>query len=101
MRKIWQAAMIALARSSSVTRFMQSWSATSRLAKRYVAGAVSSVACETAVDMRRRSIRASLFYMGEYLDDEVNVAINTKQKIEIAENPRRDHNSVNRQSVSM
>ena len=85
MRKIWQAAMIALARSSSVTRFMQSWSATSRLAKRYVAGAVSSVACETAVDMRRRSIRASLFYMGEYLDDEANVAINTKQKIEIAE----------------
>jgi proline dehydrogenase len=68
MRKIWQAVMINLARSASITRVMQSWSATSRLAKRYVAGTDSAAACDTALAMKERSIRASLFYMGEYLD---------------------------------
>ena len=84
-RKIWQAAMIALARSRSITRLMQSWSSSSRLAKRYVAGASAAAACETAIRMRARSIRASLFYMGEYLDDEAHVDLNTNHKIEIAQ----------------
>ena len=84
MRKIWQAVMINLARSASITRFMQSWSASSRLAKRYVAGTASAAACDTALAMKKRSIRASLFYMGEYLDNDVHVTVNTRQKLEIA-----------------
>lgn len=85
MRRLWQMAMIKLARSHRVKTWAQSSRAGTALATRYVAGcnAVEGVACATQL-LRTKQIRASLFYLGEYVDTSELVAENVAAKIAIS-----------------
>jgi proline dehydrogenase len=81
--------MIRLARSPSITGFMQRNARASALARRFVGGAGVAEVARTAVDLKRRGFDASLFYLGEYVSDPQLVQTNTTQKIAIAEELRR------------
>ena len=83
-RRSWQAAMIALARSPGWKQWMQAQRAASGLARRYVGGADVDEAVETARALRSRNIRASLFYLGEYVDTPALVEENVEAKIAVA-----------------
>lgn len=86
MRRMWQVMMIALARMDGLTRFVQSWRATSGLARRYVAGETAPQACARAVQLLERSgLRASLFFLGEYVTDPKVIAETVVQKIEVGQ----------------
>jgi proline dehydrogenase len=61
--------MIALARSGSITRFLQSTPRLASVARDLVGGADEDAALRTALDLRHRGIRASLFFLGEYITD--------------------------------
>lgn len=61
--------MIALARSRSITRFLQSAPGLASAAHHFVGGADEDAALGTALDLRQRGIRASLFFLGEYITD--------------------------------
>ncbi|MBL4614696.1 MAG: hypothetical protein JKY27_07480 [Magnetovibrio sp.] len=83
MRRIWQALMIGLARRDGLTRFIQSWRATSNLAKRYVAGQTTAQATQRALQLRDSTgLRASLFFLGEYVTDPDIIAQTVVRKIE-------------------
>lgn len=85
-RRWWQMAMIALARSGPVTRFIQDTRATSSLASQYVAGrtpAEGVARARTLLEADR--IRSSLFYMGEYVDRLDLVEENLRNQMAIAE----------------
>ncbi|MDD4942514.1 MULTISPECIES: proline dehydrogenase family protein [Comamonadaceae] len=77
--------MIKLARSQRVKAWAQSSRAGTALATRYVAGSnvVEGVACATQL-LRNKQIRASLFYLGEYVDTPELVAQNVAAKIAVA-----------------
>lgn len=85
MRRLWQMTMIKLARSQRVKAWAQSSRAGTALATRYVAGSnvVEGVACATQL-LRNKQIRASLFYLGEYVDTPELVAQNVAAKIAVA-----------------
>jgi len=85
VRRLWQMAMIKLARSQRVKAWAQSSRAGTALATRYVAGSnvVEGVACATQL-LRNKQIRASLFYLGEYVDTPELVAQNVAAKIAVA-----------------
>lgn len=70
---VWQKMMIGLARSAAMTRRMQSSSLMNRFARQFVGGGdvPEGVAC--AVKLGERGIRASLFFLGEYVDDPAEV----------------------------
>lgn len=78
-------AMIRLARSHRVKTWAQSSRAGTALATRYVAGSnvVEGVTCAAQL-FRIKQIRASLFYLGEYVDTSELVAENVAAKIAIA-----------------
>jgi proline dehydrogenase len=61
--------MIALARSPSLTRLLQSTPGLSSAANRFVGGLDEDAALRTALALRQRGIRASLFFLGEYITD--------------------------------
>ena len=84
--RIWQGTMIAAARSPRLKRFMQGTRATSFLAGKYVAGrdVAEGVASAQAL-MAQDGIRASLFFMGEYVDTPELVEENVAQKLAVAE----------------
>lgn len=68
LRRVWQAGMIALARSPGVTRFMQANRAASFLVGKYVAGRDASRAMQRAHELlSAHGIRSSLYYLGEYV----------------------------------
>ncbi len=77
--------MIKLARSQRVKAWAQSSRAGTALATRYVAGSnvVEAVDCATQL-LRNSQIRASLFYLGEYVDTSDLVAENVAAKIAVA-----------------
>jgi len=85
MRRLWQMAMIKLARSQRVKTWAQSSRAGTALATRYVAGcnAAEGVICATQL-LRNKQIHASLFYLGEYVDTPELVAQNVAAKIAVA-----------------
>ncbi len=84
-RRLWQSAMIRLARSSRVTSFMQSNRTTSFLADKYTGGRDAAAGVRCARDLLQGvNIRSSLFYLGEYIDSASLVEINRNQKIEVA-----------------
>ena len=85
MRRLWQMAMIKLARSQRVKTWAQSSHAGTALATRYVAGcnAAEGVICATQL-LRNKQIHASLFYLGEYVDTPERVAQNGAAKIAVA-----------------
>lgn len=81
MRRTWQAMMIALAESATAKRWAQGFAATSALARQYVGGADADSGVATAIELRDRSgLRASLFYLGEYVNTPALVAENVAAK---------------------
>lgn len=74
LRRAWQNAMIALARAEGVTRRVQASRVSAALARRYVAGATPEAALARAARLRNeRSIRSSLFYLGEYVSEPAKI----------------------------
>ncbi len=67
--RLWQRSMITLARNESLKRFMQSRAALSELATRFVAGSDIAEAAATSLSLRSKGYRASLYYLGEYVED--------------------------------
>ncbi len=68
MRQHWQKGMIALARSSRIKTFMQANRGATALATRYVGGADAQDGLVVAEKLAEQGIKASLFYLGEYVD---------------------------------
>ncbi|MCC7412308.1 MAG: proline dehydrogenase family protein [Gammaproteobacteria bacterium] len=84
--RLWQRAMIALARSPRVTRFMQDHRATTRLSRKYVAGDDPRAGLTTARELLAvKGLRSSLYYLGEYVDRPELVAENLANKLAIAQ----------------
>jgi proline dehydrogenase len=78
MGNVWQSTMIALARSAALTRFLQANRRISSTATQFIGGPDEDAALQTALRLRKRGIRASLFYLGEYTTDEAA----TRQTVE-------------------
>jgi proline dehydrogenase len=72
--------MIALARSSRVTRWMQQNRAAAALARRFVGGLTAEQGIETAKRLRQAGFKASLYYLGEYVADPERIAETVRQK---------------------
>ncbi len=84
-RRMWQRAMIGLARSHRMTCFMQQSRATSFLSRRFVAGGTPADAVDYAQNLlAEHGIRSSLFYLGEYVDDRGKVSENLRNKLDVA-----------------
>lgn len=79
--RLWQRSLIRLARSRRIKEFVQSRAALSGLAHRFVGGEDLGSALETCHRLRERGIRASLFYMGEYVadPDEIRRTVEAKE----------------------
>jgi proline dehydrogenase len=69
MVSLWQSFLIALARSNSLTRLVQSNSRLSLAANQFVGGLDEDAALKTALALHQQGIRASLFFLGEYITD--------------------------------
>jgi proline dehydrogenase len=74
--KPWQGAMIGLARSGAITRFMQDYAPTSKLASRFVASAEVEGFIETAKGLRTNRLSTSAFFLGEYVTDAGKIETN-------------------------
>lgn len=86
MRRQWQALMIALAGSERAKRWAQGLAATSALARQYIGGLEVDAGVETAIDLLAdHRIRASLYFLGEYVNSPALVSKNVAAKIEAAE----------------
>ncbi len=99
LRRVWQNAMIALARAEGVTRRVQGSRVGAALARRYIAGARPEAALARAARLSdERSIRASLFDLGEYVSDlatiEATVAGQASIVAQLAASPLDLHVSV-------
>jgi proline dehydrogenase len=99
LRRAWQNAMIALARAQGVTRRVQASRVGAALARRYIAGATPQAALARAARLSgERSVRASLFYLGEYVSDlttiEATVAGQLSIVVQLAASPLDLHVSV-------
>lgn len=81
MRQQWQRFMIALARSPKIKAFMQANRSATALATRYVGGANATEALSAAADLADHTIKASLFFLGEY----VNTPELVRQNVEALE----------------
>ncbi|MFF7399023.1 proline dehydrogenase family protein [Achromobacter sp. NPDC008082] len=80
---IFQRTTIALARSPLMGRTMRAMAARTSLARRFVGGADVDAAVQTALRLRdAHGIRASLFYLGEYVADPVAIEHNVSQTID-------------------
>lgn len=71
--RIWQKTMILLARSAGVKNFMQNWKSMSKLATRFVGGRTVEEAIEKSKTLKSGNINASLYYLGEYVDDQSKI----------------------------
>jgi len=67
--KLWQRAMIALARNESLGGFMESRATMSALATRFVGGRDVTEAVERTLDLHAHGLGASLYCLGEYVED--------------------------------
>lgn len=67
--RLWQQCMIFLARSPSIKEFMQTRAVMSDLSTRFVGGGSASKAANTALILAQKGVTASLFNLGEYVDD--------------------------------
>ena len=80
---LFQRTTIALARSPMMGRAMRAMAARSSLARRFVGGADVEAAVQTALRLRdAHGIRASLFYLGEYVADPAAIEHNVAQAID-------------------
>lgn len=79
---IFQRTTIALARSPAMGRAMRAVAARTSLAQRFVGGADVDTAVRTALRLRdAHGIRASLFYLGEYVADPAAIEHNVSQAV--------------------
>lgn len=86
LRRQWQAAMIAVARSTVLKRTMQDSLVGSALAKRYVAGCSAEQGLKRARQLlAENGLHASLFYLGEYVSTPDLVAENVAEKHKVAD----------------
>ncbi len=84
LRRVWQAAMIALARAEGVTRRVQASRVGAALARRYIAGATPEATLARATHLsQERSIRASLFALGEYVCDLATIETTVLEQLSI------------------
>ncbi|HEY5956318.1 MAG TPA: proline dehydrogenase family protein, partial [Polyangiaceae bacterium] len=67
--RLWQSAMIGLAKSEKVTAAMQASPFMQRFASQFIGGTDASQALETVTRLRQRGLRTTLFYLGEYIRD--------------------------------
>ena len=80
---IFQKTTIALARSPAVGQMMRAMAARTSLARRFVGGADVDEAVRTALRLREaHGIRASLFYLGEYVADRAAIDHNVNQAVD-------------------
>src|SRR5919108_6042459 len=82
--RLWQRAMIGLARSPRLARSMQRSATASQLARQFVGGDTVEAAVATARRLRDDGFRASLFYLGEYVSDPALVARTVAEKTAVA-----------------
>ncbi len=86
VRREWQRGMIALARSARAKSFMQTSRAASFLVRKYVAGDSPEAGVRRAVELlQSRGLRASLYYLGEYVDTPELVRENVENKLLVTE----------------
>lgn len=79
--RLWQSTMIGLARSRRVTRFMQTSRATASVRRRYIeVGDAAAAAARAQSLLADQGLRASLFFLGEYVDDPALVDANVAAK---------------------
>ena len=71
--RVWQNFMISLARNAGIKNFMQNRRSMSRLATRFVGGSIVDEVIEKGKIFKSGNIRASLYYLGEYVDDEAKI----------------------------
>jgi len=84
LRRAWQNAMIGLARSAGLTRFVQASCLGAALARRYIAGATPEAALACAARLSgEQSIRASLFTLGEYVSDLATIETTVLEQLSI------------------
>ncbi len=67
--RLWQQSMIYLARNEWVKNFMQNRAAVSELAMRFVGGRNVTGVTEKSRTLKSQGYKASLFYLGEYVED--------------------------------
>lgn len=80
---LFQKTAIALARSPGIGRSMRALATRTSLARRFVGGADIASAVRTAARLREaHGIRASLFYLGEYVADPAAIEHNTRQAMQ-------------------
>ena len=80
---IFQRTTIALARSPWMGSAMRAMAARTSLARRFVGGADVAAAVQTALRLREaHGIRASLFYLGEYVADPGAIEHNVQQALQ-------------------
>lgn len=72
---LWQKAMISLARSESATRWFQNSTMMTRFARQFVGGQDVGGGLECVRDLKGWGATASLFYLGEYVDDPEEVQV--------------------------
>lgn len=80
---LWQKAMISLAFNESLTNLVQSSSIMNRFAGQFVGGKEAEDGLECAKEIKQWGANASLFYLGEYVEDEakINVTMEQLQKL--------------------
>ncbi len=79
--KAWQKVMIAFARSDGLKAFMQRSAKASALARQFVSGADISQAIATAARLRENGIAASLYFLGEYVQEPETVRMTVEQYV--------------------
>ncbi len=67
--RLWQSGMIFLARNQPVKNFMQNRATMSELASRFVGGRDAAAATQKSRALKLQGRTASLFYLGEYVED--------------------------------
>jgi proline dehydrogenase len=69
MASAWQSLMIALARSSTLTRILQGSPRIASISSQFLGGPNEDLALRTALALRQQGIRVSMFFLGEYTSD--------------------------------
>ncbi|MCW2309338.1 proline dehydrogenase family protein [Rhodobium gokarnense] len=81
LRRLWQSAMIGLARSSSLKGWIQKNRTAAAMMQRYVAGGTAKDAVATARDLAAKGISVSLFYLGEYVETREGIDEAVREKL--------------------
>lgn len=84
MTALWQRGMIRIARSAGVTRAVQQGRMLSGLAGRFVAGPDLGSALEVAANLRAEGVAATLFRLGEYVEDPAEVDRTVRDLVRVA-----------------